>query len=202
MPPNPTEEEALAAAKESVLSGQAASVAEAARAHNVKEWTLRARLQGIGPRSSRPVNNRKLSDEWEAGLLLHLLKMDDIGFPLPPEAIAANANFILAQNHTDPASEPKKVGKKWAQGLLKRHKDMGFVLVHQESLDIRRFSVNPSKIIRIYFQKLRNALEKYNIHPADCYNMDETGFRIGAGGKKRVVTRNARGRAYAPSSTN
>jgi hypothetical protein len=49
--------------------------------------------------------------------------MDDIGFPLPPEAIAANANFILAQNHTDQASKPKKVGEKWAQRLLKRHKD-------------------------------------------------------------------------------
>jgi hypothetical protein len=32
--------------------------------------------------------------------------------------------------------------------------------------------------------------------------MDEAGFRIGAGGKKRVVTRNARGRAYALSLTN
>jgi hypothetical protein len=44
--------------------------------------------------------------------------------------------------------------------------------------------------------------EKYGIHPKDIFNMDEKGFRIGCGGKQKVVTRSAQHRCYASSSTN
>jgi hypothetical protein len=202
MPSQPDDEDKLTDAKKDILDDVIATVAEAARTHGVKEWILRAQLKGRGPRSSHPVHGKRLDNDWELGLLLNLKKMDDIGFPLQPEAIAANANMILQRNHCGHASRPKPVSEKWVRRFLKRHKEHEFVLCLQESLEIGRFQANKQEVIRTYFKKLFAALAKYRIDPADCYNMDETGFRIGVGGKKRVVTRNARRRAFAPSSTN
>jgi hypothetical protein len=92
------------------------------------------------------------------------------------------------------------VGTKWTVQFLLRHPEYEKRI--QESLDIDRLKAHPPEIIRIWFEKLRKALAKYNIHLEDCYNMDETGFRIGTGGKQRIITRDVRRRCFAPSSTN
>jgi ATP-dependent exoDNAse (exonuclease V) alpha subunit len=94
------------------------------------------------------------------------------------------------------------MGESWARRFLHRYHDKGFHIRYQETLEIRRFEAQLPKIVRIFFDKLEAARKKYNIHLEDCYNMDETGVRIGVGAKQRVVTRRARGRAFAPSSTN
>jgi transposase-like protein len=94
MSPNPDTEEKLAAAKEDLLKGRIATVAAAAREHGVTEKQLRNRLKGIGPLSSRPVNGKNLSDGQEEGLCLYIQKMDDISFPIIPEAVEAYANGI------------------------------------------------------------------------------------------------------------
>jgi hypothetical protein len=202
MPTQASSEEMLSIAKQYYLNGYAHSITEAARVHDVKEWTLRARLKGVGPRSERPVHGKKHCNDWEAGLLRHLEKMDDIGFPLPPEAITTNANMILSQNHIDPTTEPEPVGQTWALRFLKRYSDKEFLIRNQETLDLARFRAHQPATISLYFEKLQAALKKYNIRLEDLYNMDKTGFRIGVGGRKKVVTRNSRRRAYAPSSTN
>jgi hypothetical protein len=119
MPSQPDDEAKLANAKKDGLDGVIATVAEAARIHGVKEWILRARLKGRGTRSSRPVHGKRLSDDWELGLLLNLKKMDDIGFQLQPEAISYNTNIILQRNHRGPAPRPKPVNEKWVRQFLK-----------------------------------------------------------------------------------
>ncbi len=58
------------------------------------------------------------------------------------------------------------------------------------------------QISRCYFDKLQAALENFGIYPADCYNMDMTGYQIGIGAELKVITRNARCRAFGPSYTN
>ncbi len=45
-------------------------------------------------------------------------------------------------------------------------------------------------IAKIWFQKLLAVWIERDIKPCDINNMDETGFRIGTGGKQRVITRN------------
>jgi hypothetical protein len=188
--------------KNTIYDGPAASVAEAARIYSVNEWKLRARLKGVELLSARPIQGKTLHDEWESGLLLHMKKTDDIGFPVQRETNAANANLILAQNHADAAIQPLVVGTKWASRFLKRHSEDGFVIRIQESLDIACYHANKPEVISIYFQKLKQALEKYGIQLPNIYNMDKTGFRIGVGGKKKIATQHAHRRAFAPSSTN
>ncbi len=190
----------LAIAKQYYLDGHAVSMAAAAKHHGVSEWLLRAWLKGREPLTSRPVNGKKLDNGLEEGLLLYIKKMDDIGFPLQPEAISANADRILARNHLDSKEVPEPVGEKWSQRFLKRYPD--FDIQYQETLDIGRFEALRPVIFSEYFKKLQAAWKKYTIRPEDCYTMDETSFRIGIGGRQKVVTRTARRRAFAPSSTN
>ncbi len=71
----------------------------------------------------------------------------------------------------------------------------------QDRLDINRYQALRPRFFWDYFNKLKEAWKKYNIHPRDCYNMDKTGFRIGVRGKPKIVTCNARWLGSAPSST-
>jgi hypothetical protein len=82
MSSTPTTEERLQAAKTDYINGSAASIIAAAKNHHVNEWTLRARLKGVAPRSDRLVNGKKMDDDLEQGLLLYIEKMDRIGFPI------------------------------------------------------------------------------------------------------------------------
>ncbi len=76
----------------------------------VLQLLLCARLKGRGPLSSRPVNGKKLDDDFEEGLHLHNKRINYVGFPLQPEAIEAYANRILARNHGNTETEPAEVG--------------------------------------------------------------------------------------------
>jgi hypothetical protein len=148
----------------------------------------------------RPVQGQKLTDKQELGLCLHIDHMDDICFPLHQENIDACANAILAQSHIDPHSLPEPVGSKWTMQFLLRHPEYKTRI--QKFLDIDSLKAHQPEIIRIWFNKLKKALAKYNILLENCYNMDKTGFRIGTGGKQRIITRNTRWRCFVPSSTN
>ncbi len=166
----------------------------------MNEWTLRAHLKDIGPRSNRPVHGKRLDDDLEHGLLLYIKKMDEIGIPLQPEAVNANANRILARHHEDPTTEPEPVGEKWSTQFLQRYP--GFSIGFPETLDVNLFKAMQPKVFRVYYERLGDAWKEYNIHPSDCYNIDETGFRIVIGGKQKATTCDARRQAFAPSSTN
>jgi hypothetical protein len=110
---------------------------------------------------------------------------------MPPE--------VWHGNHDDPDTDPEPLGESWPVHFLKRYPR--FDIHVQESLDIGHYQAMRPQIFHCYFQKLRTARKEFNIHPVDRYNMDETGFRIGIGGKQKVITRNARRRAFAQSST-
>ncbi len=193
-------EKRLETAKQSFLDGKISTMAQAARDNNVNKGQLRNRLKGIGPRSDRPVNNKRLTDAQELGLCLHIDKMEDIGFPLRIEAIKASANSILARASNNPDVPVEPVGESWVERFLKRYPE--YHVKVQQSLDILRFRAHQPAVIEAWFKKLLEVCEKYHIHPEDIFNMDETGFRIGCGGKQKVVIRNARSRCYASSSTN
>ncbi len=193
-------EKRLEAAKKSFQDGKIPTVAQAARDHNVNKGQLRNRLKGIGPRSDRPVNNKRLTDAQELGLCLHIDKMDNIGFPLRFEAIEASTNSILRLARDDPDQAVEPIGETWVERFLKCYPD--YHVKVQQSLDILRYRAHKPEVIEAWFKKLLEVCEKYRIHLSDILNMDKTRFRIGCGGKQKVVTRSACSRCYASSSTN
>ncbi len=126
--------------------------------------------------------------------------MEDIGFPLRLEAIEASENSILTRAHNDPEKPVEPVGETWVTRFLKRYPEYEKRVQH--SLDLLRYRAHQPAVIEAWFKKLMEVCEKYGIHPEDIFNMDKTWFRIGCGGKQKVVTRSARHHCYAFSSTN
>ncbi len=85
---------------------------------------------------------------------------------------------------------PKVVRSKWTLQFLLWHPEYKKCIY--ESLDIDRMEAHQPEVIRLWCHKLKKALANYNIVLEDCYNMDEIGFRIQTGRKKRIITRDER----------
>jgi hypothetical protein len=126
--------------------------------------------------------------------------MYDIGSLLRLEAIEASANSILARARDNPDVPVEPVRETWVERFLKRY--LEYQVRVQQFLDILKYRAHQPAVIEAWFKKLLEVCEKYHIHPEDLFNMDETGFHIGCGGKQKVVTRNTRSRCYASSFTN
>jgi hypothetical protein len=73
--------------------------------------------------------------------------MDDIGFPLQPESVAANADRILVRNHNDVDTDPEPMGESWPIHFLKRYPH--FDVEIQETLDIGRFQAMRPQTFRL-----------------------------------------------------
>jgi hypothetical protein len=100
-----------------------------------------------------------------------------------------------------PGQEPERVSKNWCARFLKRHPE--YILKKQKPIAMQRKDAENPEFIAEYFQKLKNVIDKYGIQPADIWNFDETGFRVGVGRATQVITRVARSRKmYYPDPEN
>ena len=69
-------------------------------------------------------------------------------------------------------------------------------------MDINRKIAHHYDDLHEWFQRYHDIKEKYSILDTDCYNVDETGFRIGIGRDQWVITREATRSIYFASSSN
>lgn len=82
---------------------------------------------------------------------------------------------------------------------LKANPDL--LLRRQRSQEVSRLSANIIETYVGHFDALKKAIVDYAIVRGDCYNMDETGFRMGVGGSQWVVTMDEE-RSQSASDTN
>ncbi len=113
MPTIPDNEEKLTAVKEDLLKKRIATVAAATREHVVTDKQLQNRYKGIGILSSRPINEKNLSDGQQEGLCLYVQKIDNICFPIIPEAVEASTNTNLVLYYNYPDKEHWVLGASW-----------------------------------------------------------------------------------------
>ncbi|KAM4061765.1 hypothetical protein HRG_011777 [Hirsutella rhossiliensis] len=66
----------------------------------------------------------------------------------------------------------------------------------QKVLDNQRKLAESVPHVTEYFKKLHETIASYGINPADIWNMDETGFRIGIGRDQVVVTKSRRSQYF------
>ena len=83
--------------------------------------------------------------------------------------------------------------------LIKRH---GFEVTTQKTRDLDRQASEQEEVIQKYFNKLQNTISEHGITPEDIWNMDETGFQIGVGKNKLVVTKRRKRSSYLGVPTN
>ncbi|KAF2702574.1 hypothetical protein K504DRAFT_453722 [Pleomassaria siparia CBS 279.74] len=64
--------------------------------------------------------------------------------------------------------------------------------IKQKPQELNQIAANAHDQYNAYFKALKAAIQDYRITPTDCYNIDETGFRISCGGSQWIVTRDAK----------
>jgi hypothetical protein len=156
------------------------------------------RSKGRRSRSDRDPVNVRLNDTEELAICQYLDVLEKAGLYARVNQIEKVANSILRRRAGSDDEPP--VGHAWATRFLDRHPE--YFIRKQRTLDIERKEAHERRDIEVFFERWKAIVEEYGINPADIYNFDETGFRIGMGRHQKIVTRDPKVQAYIESSTN
>ena len=172
------------------------NLSKLAKEYAVPYSRLRQRAKGRANRFSRTPVNYRLTETEEAALCRYLDVMEEAGLYARQHHIERVANSILSRR-----PEPElPVSPAWSTRFLKRHPE--YFVRTQRPLDIERKEAHNRKDIEEFYERWDRIVKKYAIAPADIYNFDETGFRIGIGRHQKIITRDPKARPYIESSTN
>lgn len=175
-------EQRLQLALEAYKKGLFLSITKAALTYDVPPSTLKDRIKGVAPREEKIANCRKLTDTEEDTLSAWILDMEKRGLPLQISAVRHLVQVLLSARIP---SSSKPIGEKWVARYIKRRPELKskFSQMH----DYQRAKCEDPKLIKDWFQRVNDAVEKYGILSEDIYNMDETGFQIGIISTAKVV---------------
>lgn len=157
-----------------------------ARIFDVPYQRLLARSKGRLSRSQRSSATFKLDKNQHKALRDWITVLDTLGAHARLETIVSSANAIIAVSYGSSAQTPPRVDRRWATAWVSRQKDL--FKVREQRLDVQRsLSHNPDVIIE-WFRGLQSLIMEFGIDPADQWNFDETGFRIGVGKDQWIIT--------------
>ena len=157
--------------------------------------TLSRRLKGHQGRQGHAPTHSLLTDAEEAAICHYIDRLDRINLAVRSEIVEDAANLILQERSaTAETGEIRKVGKHWTRRFLQRR---GYFHQTQKQLESNRQYAENIEAVRVYFQLLGQTIQALGLHPADIWNMDETGFRIGVGKDQLVVTKRKRAHYFA-----
>jgi len=69
------------------------------------------------------------------------------------------------------------VGQHWVTRFLTRHPE--FAITTQKPIAVERKIVEEIDVIEAHFERFRDAKVQHGVADEDCWNFDETGFRMG-----------------------
>jgi len=196
-----SKEERLQLALRAFKNGQFKTKMAASVAFDVPETTLRRRLQGTTSRMQKISNCQKLSPTEESTLSAWILDMDKRGLPLQLPTVSYLAQLLLSARLSQP-SHSITIGGHWVNRFIKRHPELKSK--YTRKYDYQRAKCEDSKLIKAWFTRVRETIEKYGILMEDIYNMDETGFQMGVASTAKVVcgseTKQSHAKALQPGN--
>lgn len=161
-------------------NGQFQNITAAAKAYNVPRSTLVRRLNGTASRRDTTPNRTQLTSIEEEMIVKYILDLASRGNPPRKSTVEEIASSILQAQGKPP------VGKNWVYRFLQRRPDLKTAWTRR--IDYRRAKCEDPKLIREWFEVVKNTIAKYGIYQDDIYNFDETGFQMGTIGQAKVVT--------------
>lgn len=171
--------ENLENAKKAVLNG--VSTRSAAKQFHVSRTTLKRFIEketgeeGTYKSFENCATKRVFGEQEEGDLCKYLIKASKMHYGLHRNQLRMLAyQFALANQKQTPASWEKnqKAGKHWFRSFMRRHPDLSLRKPEPTSLS-RATSFNRHNV-QIFFNKLKEIMEKYKFHAGSIYNMDET----------------------------
>jgi hypothetical protein len=138
----------------------------------VPRSTIWHRAHGRPSKEDKAQRQQYLTPVEEKALAKYLIRMSDIGYPVPIKYVPSLA-FIIAcrRSTTDEAIKPP--GKNWPKAFEKRHPKLNSRKV--KAVDWNRHDNNIYDKITHWFEVIGKVLQDPVILPENAYNMDETG---------------------------
>ena len=149
----------------------------------IPESTLRARLQGRQPRVETRANGHKLTPIEEETLVKRLLYADKRGFLIRPQFLRGMAQILLYERTQSPTSV---LGVNWAYSFVKRRPELRTRF--NRRITYQHAKQEDPKIIKPWFETIREAIQEHGIHEDDIWNFDETGFAMGLCSSSKIIT--------------
>jgi hypothetical protein len=144
------------------------NVSEAARRFSIDRSTLSKRFSGkTGSKVKANEMKQLLTKKQELVLVNHISRLCEWCLPPTPAMVTTWAWNLCGE-------EP---GKNWSQAFRARYEDI-LNCRYLNTLDLSRHKADSQASYEQYFAILRQKMDKYNIQPHNCYNMDEKGFLI------------------------
>ncbi|KAM4061289.1 DDE superfamily endonuclease [Hirsutella rhossiliensis] len=142
-----------------------------------KELTLERRVAEAikaieaNPNIGHKATHTRLSPAQEDSIDLYIDRLERIGLAVRKDLLRDAANRVLSST-------------------------VGPDGTRNEPFDSQCFLAESVPHVTEYFKKLHETIASYGINPADIWNMDETGFRIGIGRDQVVVTKSRRSQYF------
>ncbi|KAE8264368.1 hypothetical protein A4X09_0g6984 [Tilletia walkeri] len=168
-----------------------------AREWKVDRLHISRRYQVKNSKLTRAPTNRKLDDDQERALLQYIGISDGLDLSARPELVIAPATQLLSVAHVG-SGPPPVVGANWLPNFIKRHEVL--LKVKQKSRELTRMTQDRTTLAKL-FKKLKTTVDREEIFACDMWNVDDVGFRVGIGGKQRIITLNPTREAHLASET-
>ena len=130
-----------------------------AKEFGVSRWSLRRRLEGVGPKKGSRKGNTKLTKAEEGAVCAYIERLDRINLAVQPSFVQEAANYIL-KARAPKSQEPETVGPNWTSRFIKRH---GFFKKNRKILEKGRQEAEDPEHVATYFEKLQQVIQEYGI---------------------------------------
>jgi len=158
------------------------NIAQLAREFDVPYHRLRARIHGRQSYTDRATITRSLNSIQEKALTSWVQSLDS-AYTLPTaEMVEGAANAILKK-----AGEDRVVGHNWAYRFITRLPP-GFNYITQHPNEKSRVDSEDYGALLLWFNNLTQVMKHHQFLPHEIFDWDETGYRIGEGKARKVIT--------------
>jgi hypothetical protein len=165
-------EDRIAEALQSIEKNLKPNFTKLAKKFAVPYLRLINRAKGRGSKSERQPANLRLNDTKELVLCWYLNTLERAGLYVCVYQIHVVASSIL--NRRSGYDSDRPLGKLWTTRFLQCHPE--YHIRKQRLIDIERKDAHNQRDIDVFYERWKRVIEEFGVHPADIYNVDETGF--------------------------
>jgi hypothetical protein len=122
-----------------------------------------------------------LTDTEESTLSTWILDMGRRGLPPQISTVQYLAQLLLSAWLSVLAS----IGERWVERYINRHKEL--CSKYTWKYDYQRARCEDPELIKGWFTRVHDTIQKYEILEQDIYNMDEIGFQMGVISIAKVI---------------
>lgn len=145
-------------------------------------YTLRGRIHGRTSRSSRTGPNKALEPDQEKALMLWIDTLNTANAPPASNMIYKCAIDILRRHDPD-----RQLGKNWAYRFIKQLPE-NYTYVKQKPREKDRLEAVTPGHLTTWYTRLGATIQRCGIQSNNIYNFDESGFKLGEGKQRMVVS--------------